>query len=209
MQNAIEPVHIQLNLNSLDVLVINRSYKAIPDLIAVADLYSLDSKSTFHKEKNLSLSATDVQQAISLAKPLKGAQGVNFVVLNLKNKSGQIVSHNVYWLSKDEDFTSLNGIAQSSVQVEVVKKSKGSTEKSWTIKVTNSTGRIAFFIRPQLLVNGEEVLPSYWSGSYFTLAPDESTTVTVACPVEKTGTGIPELKISGWNVAGQIIKLSV
>ena len=28
MQNAFEPVHIQLNLNSLDVLVINRSYQA-------------------------------------------------------------------------------------------------------------------------------------------------------------------------------------
>jgi hypothetical protein len=208
MQNAIEPVHIQLNLNNLDVLVINRSYKAIPDLIAVADLFSIDSKSTFHKEKNLSLAATDVQQVLSLAKPLKGTQGVNFVVLNLKNKAGLIVSHNVYWLSKDEDFTSLNGIAKSSVQVEVLKKGEGRTEKSWTIRVNNSTGRIAFFIRPQVLVNGEEVLPSYWSGSYFTLAPGESTTVTVGCPLEKLGTANPVLKVSGWNVPAQIIKLS-
>jgi len=102
----------------------------------------------------------------------------------------------------------LNGIAQSSVQVEVVKKSNGPTEKNWTIKVSNSSGRIAFFIRPQVLVNDEEVLPSYWSGSYFTLAPGESTTVTVGCPSEKIGNAVPALKVSGWNVAAQVIKLS-
>ena len=174
------------------------------------DIFSLDSKSIFHSEKKLSLTATDVQQVISLAKALKGAQGVNFVVLNLKNNAGKVVSHNVYWLSKDEDFTSLNGMPKTSVKVEVLKGDKGKTEK----QLDNSrspiqSDRIAFFIRPQVLTDGEEVLPSYWSGSYFTLAPGESTTVTVSCPVEKIGTAVPVLKVSGWNVAAQVIKLSV
>ena len=87
MQNAVEPVHIQLNLNNLDVLVINRTYKPMPDLVAQVDIFSLDSKSLFHTEKRISLQATDVQQAVSLSKALKGAQGVNFVVLNLKNNA--------------------------------------------------------------------------------------------------------------------------
>ena len=55
MQNAVEPVHIQLNLNNLDVLVINRTYKPMPDLVAQVDIFSPDSKSLFHNEKRVSL----------------------------------------------------------------------------------------------------------------------------------------------------------
>lgn len=208
MQNAVEPVHIQLNLSNLDVLVINRSYLAVPHLVAQVDIFSLNSKSLFHNEKRVSLLATDVQRAISLSKALKGAQGVNFVVLNLKDSIGKIISHNVYWLSKDEDFTSLNGMAKTSVKVEVLKKGRNKTENSWKVQITNSSDKIAFFIRPQIMVNAEEVLPSYWSGSYITLAPNESTTLTVSCPVVKIGASIPVLNVSGWNVASEVFKLA-
>jgi Exo-beta-D-glucosaminidase Ig-fold domain len=208
MQNACEPVHIQLNLNNLDVLVINRTYQTVPDLVAQVDIFTLDSKSLFHQEKGVSLMATDVQKTISLSKVLKGVQGVSFVVLNLKNLAGKIVSHNVYWLSKDEDFTSLNNMAGTSVKVDILKEGKSKIESSWTIQITNSSDRIAFFIRPQILTGGDEVLPSYWSASYFTLSPDESKTLTVSCPVVKIGTASPVLKVSGWNVAAQELNLS-
>jgi exo-1,4-beta-D-glucosaminidase len=207
MQNAIEPVHIQLNLNNLDVLVLNRTYKSVPDLIAQVDIFSLDSKSLFHYEKGINLPATSVQKSASLAKSLKGAQGVTFVVLNLKDSIGNIVSHNVYWLSKDEDFTSLNSMPETSLKVDVLKEGQNLAERSWTIQITNSSDRVAFFIRPQIMSDGNEVLPSFWSGSYFTLAPDESTTLTVACPVAEMGRNNPVLKVSGWNVAAKEIKL--
>jgi len=77
---------------------------------------------------------------------------------------------------------------------------KGKNENSWTIQVTNSSEKIAFFIRPQLMAGDEEVLPSFWTGSYFTLAPSESATVMVSCPVDKLNGKVPSIKISGWNV---------
>jgi hypothetical protein len=208
MQNACEPVHIQLNLNNLDVLIINRTYKAVPGLTAQVDIYNIDTKSLFHKETKSALQATSVQTASSLSKALKGVQGVNFVVLNLKDDAGKSVSHNVYWLSKDDDFTSLNDMAQTSVKVEVLKGEKNLAERSWTIQVSNLSDRIAFFIRPQLMNGSEEVLPSYWSGSYFTLAPGERTTLTVSCPVIKIGSATTTLKVTGWNVPVQEIKLT-
>ncbi len=207
MQNAIEPVHIQLNLNNLDVLVINRTYKEVPGLVVQADIFSLDSKSLFHFEKGIILPATSVQKSASLAKSLKGAQGVNFVVLNLKDGSGKIVSHNVYWLSKDEDFRTLKSMPETSLKVDVLKEGKSLAERSWTVQITNPSDRIAFFIRPQIIADGNEVLPSFWSGSYFTLSPQESTILTVTCPVAEMGSNIPLLKVSGWNVAAKEIKL--
>jgi hypothetical protein len=207
MQNAIEPVHIQLNLNNLDVLVINRTYQEVRDLVAQADIFSLDSKSLFHYQEDLSLPAASVQKSVSLAQSLKELQGVNFVVLNLKDGAGKIVSHNVYWLSKDEDFTTLNSMPETSLNVEVLKEGKNMAERSWTVHITNKSDRIAFFIRPQIMADGNEVLPSFWSGSYITLAPSESAALTVICPVAEIGSANPVLKVSGWNVAAQEVNL--
>jgi hypothetical protein len=54
---------------------------------------------------------------------------------------------------------------------------------------------------------GEEILPSYWSANYFTLAPSETITVTVSCPVAILKGKTPVVKISGWNVDKQELVL--
>jgi hypothetical protein len=207
MQNACETVHIQLNLNDLKVLAINRTYQVISGLIAQVDLFSLDSKLLFHEEKNISLSATDVKEATSLSSVLTGTKGVNFVVLNLKNTTGRVISHNAYWLSNEGDFKPLNNMQKTIIQTKVLNSTKSKSENSWTIQITNSTNKLAFFIRPQLISDGEEVLPSYWSANYFTLAPSESTFVTVSCPLLKLNGKTPIIKISGWNVNEQELAL--
>ena len=209
MQNACEPVHIQLNLNDLKVLAINRTYKTIPGLIVQVDLFSLDSKSLFHEEKNISLSAIEVKEATSLSSVLSGAKGVNFVILNLKNPTGRIISHNVYWISNEGDFKSMNDMQKTTILTKVMTSTKSKSENSWTIQLTNSTAQIAFFIRPQLISDGEEVLPSYWSAGYFTLAPSESTFVTVSSPVAKLNGKTPTIRISGWNVNEQELDLKL
>jgi len=55
--------------------------------------------------------------------------------------------------------------------------------------------------------NGEEVMPSYWAGNYFTLAPHESTTVSVSAPVAKLGSTQPTVLVEGWNIEKQVIAL--
>jgi hypothetical protein len=208
MQNACEPVHIQLNLSNLKVTVINRTYQPVPGLTAQVDILGLDSKSLFHGEKAISLLATDVKETTSLAKVLQAAKGVNFVVLNLKNSAGKVISHNVYWLANDGDYKSMNTMPDARIQVTVLKNEKSTKENKWTIQIINNSDKVAFFIRPQILVNEEEILPSFWSANYFTLAPAESITSTVSCPVEKSGIGTPSLKVSGWNVKSQELALN-
>jgi hypothetical protein len=200
MQNACEPLHLQLNLADLKVLAINRTYKPATGLVAQTDIFGLDSKSLFHEEKSISLSATDVKETASLSTALAGAKGVNFVVLSLKNSTGKVISRNTYWLANNGDYTSMAEMQKTTVQAKVTGSSKSRNENSWTIQVTNNSDKLAFFIRPQLMIEGEEVLPSFWSGNYFTLAPSESTTVKVSCPVTKLNGKNPVIAISGWNV---------
>jgi hypothetical protein len=207
MQNACEPLHIQLNLSDMKVTTLNRKYKPAPDLTAHTEVFDADSRSVFMEEAYFDLGPSEVRETTSLNSVLKNNGGILFVVLNLKDASGRIVSHNVYWLSSDGNYKALTDLPETSVTVSILDEDKKGNDNKYAIKVTNNSGKIAFFIRPQLMVKGEEVLPSYWSAGYFTLAPSESMTVTVSFPLVKLIGGRPVLQVSGWNVEEQTIAL--
>ncbi|MGB8490358.1 MAG: glycoside hydrolase family 2 protein, partial [Bacteroidales bacterium] len=200
MQNACEPVHIQLNLITNKVTVLNRSYNQVPGLVSVTDVYTIDSRRLFHEEAKTSLGPTEVKETTSIEKILGETKGVAFVILNLKDASGKVISHNIYWLASDGDYRSMKAMPETRVTMNVMKEEKGMNDKIWTLEVSNKTDRLAFFINPRVMVGGEDVLPAYWSENYFSLAPGESTSVTVTCPLAALKGESPVLNISGWNV---------
>jgi len=207
MQNACEPLHIQLNLNNFKVTVINRIYKPENNLTAQVEVFDTDSRSLFREEAYFSLGASDVKEATSLVPLFEKVKNISFVVLNLKNSAGKIVSHNVYFHSPDNNFKDLNKLARTSVSAVILNKEAGKHETVWTLSILNNSGKLAFFIRSQLMVKGNEVLPSFWSGNYITLAPGEETTVSVRCPVGLLDEKSPVIKISGWNLDEMTIVL--
>jgi hypothetical protein len=149
-----------------------------------------------------------VKETFSVSSELTNLIGVNFVVLNLKNNAGKVISHNVYWLSGPGDFKPLNDMQKTYVDVKILSSVKEKDATSWTIQITNPTKKIAFFIRPQLMAEGEEILPSYWTSGYFTLAPSETTTVSVSSPSIKITGRKPLITVSGWNVIQKDIKIN-
>jgi hypothetical protein len=208
MQNACEPLHIQFNQDDSTAAVINRLHKPTGMLTAKADIYNISSKLVYSfKIGHISFSETGTQGVIKLKDALTSAKGVSFVVLNLYDEAGKTVSHNAYWLSPGNDFTGFNSMDGAAVQVKVLAMQKGPSEIKWTLQFTNNTGKVAFFVRPQLIENGDEVMPSYWTGNYFTLAPKESITVSVSAPNAKLGTNKPTVLVEGWNLQKQTIAL--
>ena len=208
MQNACEPVHIQLNLNDLKVTVLNRKYKPAQTLTARIEVFNTESKSLFSEEAYFSLEPSEVKVTESLAQVREQNKGILFVVLNLKDSGGRVLSHNVYWLSADGNYKDLNNLPETSVTASLQKSINGSNENKYSVRIANNSAKIAFFLRPQLIVGGEEVLPSYWSAGYITLAPSESTTLSVSCPAAGLEGKSPVLKVSGWNVPEQTVRLS-
>jgi beta-galactosidase/beta-glucuronidase len=207
MQNACEPLHIQLNLKNLKVTILNRKYKTMPNLTAEVKIFDINSKPVFSEEAYFSLGPSEVKETTPLESVLKKSGDIVFVVLNLKNSIGKVLSHNVYWLARDGNYRSLNEMAEASVNTSFIKQEKGKSEIKWTIQVTNNSDRIAFFIRPRLMGEEKEILPSFWSSAYFTLAPGESTLTQVSCPVAMIKTGDLHFNISGWNVPDLIVNL--
>jgi len=207
MQNAVEPVHIQLNLISHDVIAINKTYKNAGNLTAQIDVFDLDSKSVLHEEKAISLAATDVKVASNLSQVLGSANGVSIVVLRLKDNAGKVVSSNTYWLSKDEDYKAMNSMPETTVEAKAENKGFARSENTWTVELKNNGSNLAFFVRAQLLKDGEELLPSFWSSNYISLLPSETNKLKVSCPVNEMRSGKLVLKISGWNIDPQEIEL--
>lgn len=207
MQNACERVHIQLNLDDSVVAVINRSYKTENNLKANIQVYNLNSKLLFNQNKTISLKATDVKEFLSLANVLSKENGISFVVLNLMNSSGNTISHNVYWMAPENNFKSLKGMPTANLKAILLKTVKGKNETKWRFQFTNTTNRVAFFINPQIIKSGKEILPSFWSDNYFSLSPHESTIVNVSVPNVQIKDDKPQLALSGWNVKKLFIPL--
>lgn len=207
MQNACEPVHVQLNLLDYNVTVLNRTYQSVSNLTVDADVFGIDSKPLFHQTAKVSLSVSDVKETFSLAKILVDAKGVNFVVLNLKDASGKVISHNVYWLAADNNYSALNSMPQTKVETTVLKREIVKTDTKWTVKFTNKSKQLAFFINPQLLNNGEEIMPCFWSANYFSLAAGESITVTASVSSNQLKGKNQVVKLKGWNLENQLIPL--
>ena len=207
MQNSCEKIHIQLNSLSNVVTVINRTYQKAPNLTVTADVYGLDSKLLSHQSAAVSLGISDVKESLSLAELLKSAKGISFVVLNLKDAGGKVISHNAYWLEAENNFTSLQKMPQSELKTTVLNKEQLGAETSWSLQFENKSNKLAFFVNPRLMTDNEEMLPAYWSSNYFTLAPGESITCKISANSVAMKGKKTDLLVKAWNVAESRISL--
>jgi len=200
-------LHIQFNQDDSTVAVINRTFKGTGNLTAEATIYSIASKVLYHHTEAVSLSETGTASAMPLKNQLTNSNDLCIIVLDLKNAAGKIISRNTYWTAPGNNYMGLNDMAHTSVSTTLVKTEKDPKENKYTLQITNSSSKLAFFVRPQLMAGGDEVMPSYWSANYFTLAPGQSITVSVSAPVAKLGSNKPSILVDGWNVDKQTINL--
>jgi Exo-beta-D-glucosaminidase Ig-fold domain/Glycosyl hydrolases family 2/Glycosyl hydrolases family 2, TIM barrel domain/Beta-galactosidase jelly roll domain len=203
MKRACEAVHIQLDLDDSVVAIVNRTYIKRPNLHFDAEVVGMTGKSLFKQEGPANLDTTDVKEVLSLRDILSRTEGVSFVLLTLKDQTGKTLSQNTYWMSPGHDFADLRAMPSATVRTTVTGTRQQSTYSEWTLQFTNESNELAFFLNPQLIRDGEEVLPSFWSDNYFSIPARGSVTVRVSCPAGKT----PQLRLEGWNIATATLPL--
>jgi len=93
------------------------------------------------------------------------------------------------------------------VQATVLASEKKAGYTGWTIRFTNVSSRLAFFLNPQVTAGGEEVLPSFWSDNYFSIPAGQSITVKVSCPAANLAGQTPQLRLEGWNIRSEALRL--
>lgn len=210
VMKASEPRHVQLDLSTYDVEVINTTTAPLTGATVEASIYDLDNKRLFTKTLPVSVATDAMTNVMKLplndifAQP--GMSAPVFVRLNLKGADGQLISTNFYWLSaEEEDMRRLNTLPQAVIDAKVSSGAEGK-EKLMTAVLTNEGKQAAIELKLTLedASSHERILPAYYSDNYISLLPGESETVTIRYP-ESAAKGEAALGLRGYNLTQKVI----
>jgi beta-galactosidase/beta-glucuronidase len=208
-KKACEPVHVQLDLATSDVQVINTTRDPLKQAKVDADVYALDGKLVLHRDALMDAATDDVTTALHLdLAPLLGETTV-LVRLALHGGNGTLLSENLYWrAASDAGYRKLDEIAQATVKV-VVGWTKSVDGQKLELMLRN-TGQVAALntkLATMKLADGSEVLPAFYSDNYISLLPGEERAVTVDLPGVK-GDEPLRIKVNGWNVPAASVEVT-
>ncbi|NND08526.1 MAG: hypothetical protein HKN87_19270 [Saprospiraceae bacterium] len=207
MQNACEPLHIQLNYDEHTVAVVNRTYEYKTAVQASVKVLDMAGKVLYDTSMSVAMQPTEVKVIFELDHLVSTPTETVFAVLSLSNDAGEELSSNTYWFAPNDDFSTLGDFSPATLMIDITKKQEEMQEQTWQLSLTNSSDQLAFFIRPQFLIGDDELQPSYWSKGYFSMAPGESTKVNVKVPSYLLPEDGAKIKMSGWNVKETIIPI--
>jgi len=209
VKKACEPLHVQLDLATFDVAVVNTTTTPLAGLSVIADVYSLDNKSLLHHEEKKDAGADGVTAEFKLDLAPLMAANVVLVKLQLKNAHGQLLSDNLYWLSVDyENYRQLTRLP--AAQIAATATFSRNAEKALVkVHVENQGTAAALETKLTLLgADGARILPAYFSDNYVSLLPGEAREIEIEYPATAAST-TPQVAVRGWNVPSKIVPVTL
>ena len=190
--------------------------------------YTLDgTRKYFNEVKDVAMAPHTSAEVLSVAR-IKDLGPVYFVKIELHDTAGNMLADNSYWspsldddlgdpkndiqfktdLAQWGDLSALNTMPRAAVKASAV-FSTANNQGTATITLTNTTNRIAFFLRAELTQGpgGSEILPITYSDNYVTLFPHETRTITASFQAPLLTTRAPAMSLEGYNVDAQILPL--
>lgn len=176
----------------------NQQLDPLNDVRVTVHFYNLEGTQKYFAEaKDLSMPSSSSAAALTVGQ-IPGLSAVYFVRCQMTDAEGKVLAENVYWESQVDDdispannddqfvtklarlgdMSALNTLPFAHVAVSgSYKEVNGETRA--TIKLTNNSNHVAFFIRAEITRNsdGEEVLPIRHDDNYITVFPHETRTL--------------------------------
>ncbi len=208
-RKACEPVHIQLNLATHQVDVINTTTIARTGLTVSARIYSLANALLFQAKEQKDIAADSPASSFKLDLAPYLAKGMVIVKLELLDATGNIVSQNLYWLgAKPASYRELNQLAPTLLKAAAASVASGDTVKV-KVQLTNSTAVVSLANKLTLLDSKDKtrILPAYFSDNYISLLPGETREIEIEYPIS-AAKGNPEIAVRGWNATPQSITVN-
>ncbi len=204
VQQGFEPLHILYTYDDQSVVVVNDLYNDFNNLKLTAQILNFDMTQKYWKTESLDI-VSDEAKAVFKIPEIQGLSPIYFLNLELRDLEKNLVSSNFYWLTtqKDEvaDFNELMKLPPVKLQISAKYQDKGVASKV-TIKISNPSNHLAFFINPKLLngLHGEELLPTYWSKTFLSIVPGGIAEITVNFNASDLNGNTPHISLDGWNI---------
>jgi hypothetical protein len=208
---ASEMLHIQFNESSPDqaqaghVQVINNRPDPVTDTTAHIAVYNLDGTLAYEHETKLTAAPEAATDLGPIDFPTT-VSAVHFIKLDLRDKSGQLLSTNFYWRAQpdhQDDLTALNQLPMVTLTARVDHtENNGSSRRTYAVTLHNPTNQVALMAHLQLRrKSGERVLPVFYSDNYVSLVPNETKTITIDAAESDLKGEDALIVVDGWNVS--------
>ncbi len=203
-KKACEPLHVQFNLDDSTVVVVNRRIQEAKGLEVRIRVFDLQGTRLTDRQIRFNALPQNVTPAGSLKQELQKLHRLVFVLLDLNGKDGKLISQNIYWLSPGNRFESMITMPKVRIKSSILKKQNN----SWDVVLENPGNTLAFFVHLSLMnEKGDEILPSFWSDNYLSLAPHQKKILHLRVNPGEVTKKMLHLNIAGWNVPSRNISL--
>jgi hypothetical protein len=209
-KTALEPMHVQLDLASDAVEVVDTTPEASGQLQAIADVYSLDNQSLLHQEAPASVPADSEATPLHLNLAPLQKNAVILVRLQLKDASGNIVSRNLYWIAgESQDFRQLTRLAPPAVTANATATRDSDTMRI-RVELKNTGSDVALQNKLTLIrsSDGQRILPAYYSDNYVSLLPGETREIEVEYPLSAAEGIQPAFTLRGFNLPQRSVPIA-
>jgi hypothetical protein len=210
VKKACEPVHVQLNLATYQVDVINTTTTPQNGMSVSAKVYSLANALLYQTKKQTNVDADSAAASLRLDLTPFLERGMLLVELELQSAAGKIVSQNLYWIgAKPTSNRELTHLASVLLKCSAFADSDSRTVKVY-LHLTN-TGTVVSLANKLTLyaANGKaRILPVYYSDNYISLLPGQNRDVEIEYP-SSAGNESTEIAIRGWNAVPQTVSVKL
>ena len=207
VKKACEPLHIQLNLATDQVDIVNTTTLPSSGLNASVKVFSLANVLLFQSRQQKNIAADSTVQIFQLDLKPYLAHGMVLVKLELTDSSGKVVSSNLYWLGDQAaQYRELTRLAAAPMKMSASATPAGDEVKV-TVQLTNLATVASLENKLTLLAeDGARILPAYYSDNYVSLLPGETRTIEVQIPAHTGGKPV-QIALRGWNAVAQTVKV--
>ena len=206
-KKACEPLHVQLDLATDAVEVVNTTPEAAATVQVTADVFSLDNKSLLHKEAPAEVPADGVAPALQLELGPLEKDAVVLVKLGIKDKGGNVVSSNLYWLTAEsQNYRELTRLAAATVMA-TARSTRAGNSVQVHVELRNTGAAIALQNKLTLVKSsdGSRILPAYFSDNYVSLLPGELREIDLEYPLSAADGATPQLTLRGFNLPQRMV----
>lgn len=199
-KKANEPIHIQWNMLTDTVEVVNYSAGNLTGLTAEVQIINLDGSVKWEKTTTIDSPEDSMIPCFEMEYP-EGLDSTHFLKMKLLNNN-EILSENFYWRGlQDYNYKALLTLPKVKLESATQVSKEG---KKWylTTSLNNTSGHPTIMVRLKVVreKTGDRILPVIYSDNYISLMPGEQSSIKMELEDADTRGEKPAVVVEGFNI---------
>ena len=217
MRSACKPLHVQHSVDDQNLQVVSTLPQSLPVRVRIT-LADAAGRVETVVDHSLTAQADATTPVGPLPQEVKDGR-LHFLGLDLTDTDGRPLDRTVTWVRSDCRWPELLTLPPAAIESKVVGHKTEKDETVYAVSVCNTSAVPAVHVWLEAIrgVQGEEVLPTFWSDNALNLLPGERRELTARFRSSLLDGAQPHLMLEGWNVLprehavadGQAVSLSM